>query len=320
MWNIYAPCQPEHAIADDASEMQSKLAVESRAYPLAVFDPDAGETWQECLSLDGNPSPEQDWPSYNLEYLDDRGAKASMELPMTFADFALTEGRFRKHFRVAPQDTWNEHMVPIAEFIDIPQEDREGLFPYVWGVDKKNNLIRVICAEEMVKSVEERRSNWRVLKGLAGILSADEIEQLTPDQIAQQTRMEMAQKIASGLLSMATGGSAGDLAATIVEASAAPAAAGDASSGAPAADGDYQPVWVESSLCTSCDECIEISPKIFAYNDEKLAIVIDPKGGAYKDIVRCAEKCPAECIHPGTPWDSSEKGLDKLIQRAAKFQ
>jgi len=319
MWNVYAACQPEHAIGDDASEMQSKLAVESRAYPVAIFDPDAGETWEECLSLDGNPAMEQDWPSYNLEYEDERGNKASMELPMTFADFALTEGRFRKHFRVAPQDTWNDNMVPMAEFIDIPQEDREGLFPYVWGVDKQNHLIRVICAEEMVKSVEERRSNWRVLKGIAGILTVDEKEQLTPDQIAQQARMDMAQKIASGLLSMATGEGAGNLTAALAEASA-PSASGDTGSTPTAADGDYQPVWIDSSLCTSCDECIDINPKIFAYDDEKLAIVLDSKGGPYKDIVRSAEKCPAECIHPGTPWDSSEKDLDKLIQRAEKFQ
>ena len=67
LWNIYAPCPPEHAIADNASEMQNKLAVESRAYPLMVFDPDAGSTWEECLSLEGNPP----WMriSHNLQVL-----------------------------------------------------------------------------------------------------------------------------------------------------------------------------------------------------------------------------------------------------------
>jgi pyruvate-ferredoxin/flavodoxin oxidoreductase len=98
LWNLYAPCQPEHAIPDDASERQSKMAVESRAYPLMVFDPDAGETWEQCLSLEGNPALDEDWPTYTLSYEDEDGNKGSMELPMTFADFALTEGRFRKHF------------------------------------------------------------------------------------------------------------------------------------------------------------------------------------------------------------------------------
>jgi pyruvate-ferredoxin/flavodoxin oxidoreductase len=319
MWNVYAPCQPEHGISDDLSEMHSKLAVESRAYPLAIFDPDAGETWQECFSLDGNPAISEDWPTYKLEYEDESGNKDSMELPMTFADFAITEARFRKSFRVAPRDTWNDSMVPIAEFIDMPMEDREDMFPYVWAVDKQNRLMRVICAEEMVKSVEERRNHWRILKGIAGELTDGELEQLNPEQIAQQTRVDMAQKIASGLLSIATGGGTGGLAAALADVPM-PAGGEGAAQAAPAADGDYQPVWIDSSLCTSCDECVEINPKIFAYNDDKLAIVVDPKGGPYKDIVRSAEKCPADCIHPGTPWDKGEKGLDKLIKRAEKYQ
>ena len=78
--------------------------------------------------------------------------------------------------------------------------------------------------------------------------------------------------------------------------------------------------WTETPLCTTCDECTDINPKIFAYNDDRKAIVINPKGGPYKDIVRSAEKCPAACIHPGTPWDPNEKGLDKLIKRAEKYQ
>jgi pyruvate-ferredoxin/flavodoxin oxidoreductase len=100
---------------------------------------------------------------------------------------------------------------------------------------------------------------------------------------------------------------------------AAPAAAGDAAPAAAAAEG-FEPAWVEGPLCTTCDECIDINPKIFAYNDDKKAVVINAKGGPYKDIVRSAEKCPADCIHPGTPWDANEKGLDKLIKRAEKYQ
>jgi rubrerythrin len=84
--------------------------------------------------------------------------------------------------------------------------------------------------------------------------------------------------------------------------------------------GGHDAVWIESPECTACDECIEINPKIFAYNDDKKAIVIDPKGGSYKDIVKAAEKCTAGCIHPGTPWNSAEKDLDKLVKRAAKYQ
>ena len=314
LWNIYAPCQPEHAIADNASEMQSKLAVESRAYPLMVFDPDAGSTWEECLSLEGNPAMDEDWPTYKLEFLDEEGNKDAMELPMTFADFTLTEGRFRKNFRMAPRDAWNENMVPIAEFLDMDEEEREDKFPFVWGVDKKNHLMRVICSAELVASTEERRHHWRTLKGLAGLL-----DKVDPEAIANRVRAETAGKLATGLFAMLGGGAGGpELAAVLGAAPAAGAATvpATATAGAEA----FEPVWIEQPLCTTCDECIDINPKIFAYNGDNKAAVINPKGGPYKDIVRSAEKCPAGCIHPGTPWDASEKGVDKLIQRAEKYQ
>ena len=320
LWNIYAPCPPEHAIPDDAAEMQSRLAVESRAYPLMVFDPDAGDTWAECLSLDGNPAVDEDWPSYTLSYEDENGNEGSMELPMTFADFALTEGRFRKHFRMAPRDTWNENMISLGEFIDLEEEDREGMYPFVWAVDKKNHLMRVISSLELVKSTEERRDYWRTVKGLAGLL-----KRIDPDQIAQDVRADMAQKLASGLFSMVSGGSAGaDLSAMMAATSAAgsdPATSGGGGGVQPAAvAGDYEAVWIDTPLCTACDECTEISPKMFAYNGDKKAVVLNPKAGSFKDIVRSAEKCTADCIHPGTPWNPNEKGLDKLIKRAEKYQ
>jgi pyruvate-ferredoxin/flavodoxin oxidoreductase len=57
---------------------------------------------------------------------------------------------------------------------------------------------------------------------------------------------------------------------------------------------------------------------VFAYNDQKLAIVINPKGAKFADIVKAAEKCTAFCLHPGTPWNMNEPGIEKLMARAAK--
>jgi pyruvate-ferredoxin/flavodoxin oxidoreductase len=311
LFNLYTVCQPEHGVGDEASHARSKMALESRAYPILRFDPDAGDTWDECLDLDGNPSLDADWQTYNLKYLDDEGAEQTMELPLTFADFAVLEGRFRKHFRVAPQDTWNDNMMPIAEFIELDKEEREGLFPYIWTVNKKNRLIRVLVSEELVKSTEERLHFWRTLKSLAGLT-----RRVDPDAIAAQVRAETAQKLANGLMAMLSGEGSPAILPT------APAG-GAGETGAPAAAVGglaFEPAWIDRNECTSCDECININPAIFAYDDEKKAYVKDPKGGPYKDIVRSAEKCTGQCIHPGTPHDPNEKGLDKLVKRAEKYQ
>ncbi|MFP4080426.1 MAG: ferredoxin, partial [Ectothiorhodospira sp.] len=144
------------------------------------------------------------------------------------------------------------------------------------------------------------------------------------EAVAAQTRSEMAQRLSSALLSLASGGGGGQL-ATALEGQAAPApgatspATPDASAGNGGADWEYDPVWVESNECTTCDECLEIAPGAFVYNDDKQVVVKDPKGAPYKDLVRAAEKCPALAIHPGTPANPDEPDAEKLMKRAAKF-
>ncbi|HTM39748.1 MAG TPA: 2-oxoacid:acceptor oxidoreductase family protein [Terriglobales bacterium] len=83
----YATCQPEHGVPDDRSLEQAKLAVESRTFPLFVYDPRKGERIRECLSLAGNPAMKQDW------YVDPHDNQ-----PVDFVRFARTEGRFARHF------------------------------------------------------------------------------------------------------------------------------------------------------------------------------------------------------------------------------
>ena len=305
LFNIYAVCPPEHGVGDDRSVDQSKLAVEGRAYPLFRFDPDAGTTFRECVSLEGNPSLDTDWPTYSLKYIDEAGAEQSMTLPMTFADFAATEARFLKQFKKAPPETWNENMLPLAEFIELDKDEREGKFPFIWAVDKKNRLMRLLVTEDLVRSTEERLHFWRQLRGIAGL----DAQPADADEVTERVRAELLAKVSA---SLGLGG------AFAVPSSAAEVGAGDTAT-ASSAGGDYEPVWIETPECTACDECTTLAPKTFAYNDQKLAVVINPKGSKFADIVKAAEKCTAGCIHPGTPWNMSEPGVEKLMARAAKF-
>jgi pyruvate-ferredoxin/flavodoxin oxidoreductase len=321
LFNVYSPCMPEHGIADDLAEHQSKLAVESRAYPLIHYNPDKGMLPEECFELDGNPSIDTDWPSYTLAFVDEKGEKGSLEVPLTFADFAVTEARFRKQFRTAPQDTWNENMIPLTEFLELGEDDREGKFPYIWAVNQKNRLIRVMPAAPIVRACEDRRAFWRMLKSLAGVRAS------VPAESADRIRAEFAQEMSAKLMELLNSGKLLDGApvpAPVVPVAAAVAASPAAvPSPAPAANGaaagGYIAPWIESQLCTSCNECTGINGKIFAYDADRHAYIKDPKGGPYKDLVRAAEKCTAQVIHPGTPFDANEKDAAKLLARAAKY-
>jgi pyruvate ferredoxin oxidoreductase beta subunit len=83
----YTTCQPEHGVADNMAADQARLAVDSRAFPLLVFDPRKGDKIKDKLSLQGNPAVKEDW------FVNPKTTK-----PVTFIDFARSEGRFAKHF------------------------------------------------------------------------------------------------------------------------------------------------------------------------------------------------------------------------------
>lgn len=308
VFNLYTTCQPEHGVGDDLGAHQAKLAVESRAYPIFTFNPDKGVSAAEAFDLSGNPAMDRLWPSYQLKYVEN-GREKSMEVDMTFADFAITEARFRKHFRKVPRDAWHDNMVPLAQFLELETEDRDEKFPYIWAVDRKQRLSRVLVAKKIVESCEERRDFWIMLRDLAGV----EFEKVEEEDIEGKIRAEVVGNIARGLLKMAGGD----------EVSLADLTQGEAASPAPAKavemTGDYLAPWLESDDCTACDECMNINPVIFAYNKDKKAYIMNADGGPYEDLVKAAEKCTARVIHPGLPADRTAKDMEKWIKRGEKF-
>ena len=309
IFNLYTTCQPEHGVGDDLGVHQAKLAVESRAYPIFKYDPDNGVKAADAFDLGGNPAMDQIWPNYTLKYIEN-GREKSMEVAMTFADFAITEGRFRKHFRKAPRDTWNENMMPLADFLELEEGDREGKYPFIWAVDRKQQLSRVLVAKKIVEACEERRDFWLMLKDLGGIV----VEEVEAVDLESKIRTEVVGKIAQGLMKLAGGEGEGIVDLAINGSNGTKEE--EAENGTPA---DYLAPWLETELCTSCDECIKLNPNIFVYNDDKKAEIKNPNGGPYEDLVKAAEKCTAGVIHPGLPSDNNIKDVDKWIKRAEKY-
>jgi pyruvate-ferredoxin/flavodoxin oxidoreductase len=310
LFNLYTTCQPEHGVGDDMGAHQAKLAVESRAYPIFKYNPDDGVTAEEAFDLTGNPDMNRTWPTYQLKYKEN-GREKSMEVAMTFADFAITEARFRKHFRKVPRDAWNDDMIELVDFLEMSEEDRTGKFPYIWAVDPKQRLSRVLVDKTMVESCEERRDFWILLRSIAG---EDKQPVEKQEDVESKIRAEVVGKIAQGLMKLAgeeNGSGLVDLAM------GAPLPTDVAVAEAPANTGDYMAPWLETEECTSCDECIKLNANIFAYNDDGKAYIKDPKGGSYEDLVKAAEKCTARVIHPGLPADPT--GQEKWIQRGEKF-
>jgi len=83
----YTTCQPEHGVADNMAGNQARLAVDTRAFPLLIYDPRNGDRIKERLSLQGNPAVKEDWF---------KNPKTGEQVD--FIDFCRSEGRFVKHF------------------------------------------------------------------------------------------------------------------------------------------------------------------------------------------------------------------------------
>jgi len=314
LFNLYTSCQPEHGIGDDMGHEQARLAVESRAYPLFRYDPDRGKTAAECFDLSGNPAPDQDWPSYEVRYREGSREK-TLRLPMTFADFAMTEARFRKHFRTARPDTWHEDMIPLAEYLELDADGREGKYPFIWTVDSRQQLGRLLVDATMVRSCEERRDFWIMLRGLAEPARVA----AAPVRSEAEIERDVMARLSAGLLQLVTGSSAVPTSAAAAAGAAAARPEAAPAEAPPAPAGDYMAPWIDTEECTSCDECTRINPQIFVYNEAGKAIIKNPTGGPYSDLVKAAEKCTARVIHPGLPADRSAKDIEKWIKRGEKF-
>jgi len=375
VFNVYAPCQPEHGIADDLSARQAKLALEGRAFPFFTYDPDAGDTFSTRFSLTGNPYPESDWPEYTLEYQDEDGAVHEMTLPFTFVDWAATEGRFSKHFKLLNGQVDEDRLVRFDEYLALSEAERAGKTPFIWVVDDDNRLRQVSVSQALVDSAEDRLNLWHMVQEYAGVLNPG------AEKAAEQTRRELnsefqeklaalqaeheaalaqaeaqgraqaAQQMAQGLIRLAAGESIADFGLQISDLSSATESLTPSDGGEPAEAGGEAAVaapkevapavdlarpeelmaeaveeasqngvaWIETEFCTTCNDCLNINPRIFAYDDNEQAYIADPKAGPFRDIVMAAEQCPVEIIHPGEPQDPYEDNLEQWVKRAEPY-
>ncbi len=281
--DVYTPCGTENGIPEDLSNAHSRLAVESRMSPVFVHDPRRGSTLKERFSLDGNPDVDQAWTTSTLQYVDAEGQLQLMTTPLTPAEFALGEVRFKKQFRKLAADS-DADTVPIAEFVEMSEADRAGKSPIVFATDDDKRLIKVACSAAIVSLVEERHRHWRTLQNLAGVdetrISAEHAEEIKSLRAQYEEAMEMRESslddIALAMSELVTSSKApvglGLALGSPVSGSAQ--AEGESAPGA-AADGVADlPVYLDPAdevLCNDCGTCYQELPQFF----EKTTQIID---------------------------------------------
>jgi ferredoxin len=334
----------------------ASAALESRAHPFVLVNPDAGDHAAQRVSFDGNPQSENDWPVEKLEYRNADGDTTEMDLAFTFADYALLMPALHDHFRVVPAGFESEDLLPVDQYLDAGDDVTDRAVPFVWAIDDEGVLMRLAVSRALVFACRDRLNYWHTLQELAGVQNfyvEEAIDRIIEEQrIAVEAEREQLQQTHEEEIESVRTEAAGEAMGQLVDflmgadlsgmvaggsqlaTMPAPAEAEDQAvaeeppqEAAPAPEAAEEPEeelsfdepWLDTAACTTCDDCMSINKMMFAYNEDKQAYIRDAKAGTYADLVAAAEICPAKCIHPGKPLDPNEPGLDELMARAEPF-
>jgi len=278
-----------------------------------------------------------------------------MSGPFRFVDYALLDTDFDDHFHVVPAACPEASLLPLDAYLALDPDDAIRKIPFVWGVDGDGRLRKLAVTRRLAVAGRDRVDFWHTLQELAGVRNvyvieavqwaraeekaeaAEERKRLLEQHAEEIERVkreivgEAMQNLAARLLDLDAGAlsampaSTGSVKAAPPDAGAAGAVASSAVEEAPAVE--PAPVeeeisdeaWINTPLCTSCNDCTAINPLLFVYDQNKQAKIGDLAKGTFAQLVQAAEKCPARCIHPGQPLDPSEPGLEDLVRRAQPF-
>ena len=235
--------------------------------------------------------------------------RVTEDVAFTYADFVLCDRRYAAHFAVVPRERWNAGMLPVAEWLKLPERPATERIPFLWAVDADDRLHRVIVDARLMQATRRCLLLWHRLQEHAGIHDSHAERLLAAERAAWEAKWESAQEVLQK--------AADAPAASAMPPSAPPAeSVAEADPAAPPSD----EAWIETARCPSCNECQNINDRMFTYNDNKQAFIKDINAGTYRQLVEAAEVCQVAIIHPGKPRNPNEPGLDELIERAKPFQ
>jgi hypothetical protein len=291
--------------------LSAAAAMESRAFPAFAYDPSGGGDWASRFHILDNPQPDTDWPKHSLAYEDADHQRVTESVAFTLVDFVACDPRYARHFARVPRAKWNGGTTSVADFLAHETGEVPDKVPSLLMVDRGNTLQRVIVDARLMREARRCAEMWRSLQELGGIHNSHAEQLLARERAAWQAE----QAKAASLIPAAPAPGAAEATTAPAAAAAAPAAAAVAAEPEQSSDDPY----IETARCTTCNECTQINDKMFGYNENKQASIINPDAGTYRQLVEAAESCQVSIIHPGKPRNPNEPGLEELVKRAEPF-
>ena len=312
-------------VPDDQQEttipayLQAAAAMESRIFPAFSYDPAAGPGLADRFCIDTNPEVEAAWPCREFRYEDEDLQLITEDQAFTLVDFAATDPRYKNHFAPAPRESWNDDMLPVANYLDLADAETFEKVPYVSVIDANNVLRRLVVDDSLIRIARRCLDRWHVLQEQGGINNSYASALLSKERSAWEEEKEKQIQAIRAEHAQSEQLQPAEVVAT------PPAIQGtEESTVLDVAVDEAEPVvsddaYIDTPSCTTCDECTNRNDRMFAYDENKQAYIKDLDAGTYKDLVEAAEVCQVAIIHPGKPRNPNEPGLEDLIKRAEPF-
>jgi pyruvate-ferredoxin/flavodoxin oxidoreductase len=179
-FQVFTTCQPEHGVPDYAAQIQALKIRDSRGMPEFVFNPQLGETYQECLNIKGNTAYNKDWVT--------KMAPVTREKFLYLVpNWAFTENRFRFHHKKVKEDDIKgkiplEAKIQLVLMDDVVNrrylnKDHRSYIPdfgvYIADYGDNGSKVYHLLSRQMVLFCVERRKSWRILQSRAGVENSD---------------------------------------------------------------------------------------------------------------------------------------------------
>jgi ferredoxin len=344
----------DSTVATTSQSLIAKAENASRYFPGILYDPAKFSEWGGRFDLSDNIQPKEKWPVFTLKADGSDKMEVLIDVAFTYADYKAIYPEKAQELMIIPSAYYTEHLIPLNDYLEMDEASLYGKIPYIWLIDEDHGLHRAAVPNVWVVSCQERLDFWCFLQELGGFNSYHAKVAMKQKDLEMSILMEEAkakmdkerQQIIENAQEEAISKAVTRLVSVLLDdeellLNDAPKINTSVNTEIednkvdnqkPVVTSVNEPVpdtknatitsdepWVESENCTSCNECTDKYPNLFKYNDEKLAYIDDPKKGTYEELVKAAEKCPAECIHPGMPLNQSESNIEKLIKRAEKF-
>ena len=270
----------------------------SRAFPLYSYNPQEGESWSERFSL--------------------QCAAVNTEEPLTAAHAAAVSEGFLEHFRLVPRSAWSDEQVELASFLLNYRNEPPLSIPYLM-VASEDGPKRAVITRKLANLCRDRMRAMRIFEELAGVRNSyvEAAVAKTRAESHDEAKVQGATEAIYRVVAMLT-----DTSTTVTPVIAPPLSIqpDPAPAPAPVLVEEAEDPYIESTMCTSCNDCMKVNPRLFLYNAEKQAYLGDPRTGTYAELVKAAEACPAKCIHPGTPRPGDATATPALRAKAAKLK